>query len=116
MLDALRQSLGIVTPACGMTGIDRTTHYKWMKEDEHYKNSVEDIENIAIDFAESKLHLNIKNGDVASILFYLKTKGKKRGYIEQQKMDVTTDGKALTTDIQVEIIDKREQVDENSND
>lgn len=32
------------------------------------------------------------------------------------RIDQTTDGKALTTDIQIEIIDKREQVDENPND
>jgi len=115
MLDALKQTLGVVTPACENAGIDRTTHYKWMKEDEYYKNAVEEIENIALDFAESRLHRNIKDGDVASILFYLKTRGKKRGYIEQQKTDITTGGKALNTDITVEIIDKREQVNEYTN-
>ncbi|MCL1937606.1 MAG: hypothetical protein FWF52_04325 [Candidatus Azobacteroides sp.] len=116
MLNALKQTLGVVTPACENAGIDRTTHYKWMKEDECYKNIVEDIENIALDFAESRLHINIKNGDVASILFYLKTRGKKRGYIEQQKMDVTSNGKDFNTCIQVEIIDSREKVMKNAED
>ena len=95
MLNALEKSLGVVTSACLETKIDRTTHYRWLKEDEEYKRGVEDIENIAIDFVESKLYGNIKRGDVTSILFFLKTKGKKRGYIERQEIDHTTNGKDI---------------------
>jgi len=51
-----------------------------------------DIENIALDFAESQLHKQIKEGNSTSTIFYLKTKGKKRGYIERQEHDHTTQG------------------------
>jgi hypothetical protein len=115
MLEALKKSLGVVTSACIEVNIDRTTHYQWLKEDDNYKKQVEDIENIAIDFVESKLFKNIKNEDVASILFFLKTKGRKRGYVEKQELDMTSNGNALSTSLQIEIIDKREQIENTDN-
>ena len=82
-LKALEKSLGIVTKACKEVDIHRNTYYLWLKEDEDFKRSVEDIENVALDFAESALHEQIKEGIPSSTMFYLKTKGKKRGYIEK---------------------------------
>jgi len=89
MIEALEKSLGIVTTACKTVGISRETHYRWTREDENYKESVEGIADIALDFAESQLHKQIKDGEVSSTIFYLKTKGKKRGYIERTEQEVT---------------------------
>lgn len=86
MLGALEKSLGVVTTAARQVGIERTTHYNWMKEDEEYKRAVESIDDVALDFAETKLHTLIQNEDTAATIFYLKTKGKKRGYIERQEV------------------------------
>ena len=58
----------------------------WMENDSQYKKAVKDIENVALDFAESQLHQQIKGGNPTSTIFYLKTKGKKRGYIERQEI------------------------------
>lgn len=88
MLEALEKSLGVVTQAAKLAGISRMQHYEWMKEDENYKASVESISDIAIDFAESQLHKQIASGEVSSTIFFLKTKGKKRGYIERTETDV----------------------------
>ena len=88
MIEALENTLGIVTTACKIVGINRGTHYNWLKSDDDYKKSVENIEDMAIDFAESKLFENIKNNDTTSTIFYLKTKGKKRGYIERVEQDI----------------------------
>ena len=85
MIAALEKSLGIVTTACKTVGIDRGSHYNWMREDEEYKAAVESIADLAIDFAESSLHKQIQDGNPTSTIFYLKTKGKKRGYIERQE-------------------------------
>jgi hypothetical protein len=87
MIEALEKSLGIVTTACKQVGISRDTHYRWLKEDESYKEQVESIGDIALDFAESKLHKQIESGDTTATIFFLKTKGKKRGYIERQELD-----------------------------
>lgn len=88
MIVALEASLGIVTTACKEVKIARQTHYRWLTEDPEYKEAVESIADIALDFAESQLHKQIKEGEVSSTIFYLKTKGKKRGYVERQEIDM----------------------------
>ena len=88
MIEALESNLGIVTPAASKVGIHRSTHYYWMKTDPDYAAAVESVQDIALDFAESKLHEQIKEKDTIATIFYLKTKGKKRGYIEKQEIAV----------------------------
>ena len=79
MLEALERSLGIVTTACNAVGVGRTTHYR---------DAVKGIENRTLDFAESHLHKLIKEGNPAATIFFLKTKGKARGYVERQEIEV----------------------------
>ena len=88
MIEALGKSLGVVTTACTNVGISRDTHYRWLKEDPEYKRRVVELENIALAFAESHLHLLIKDGSPAATIFYLKTKGKRRGYVERQEIEL----------------------------
>lgn len=87
MIEALEKSLGIVTTACKMVDIARSTHYLWMSTDEEYKEAVEAIADLTLDFVESQLHKQIQKGEVTSTIFYLKTKGKKRGFIEKQEIE-----------------------------
>ena len=96
MLEALQQTLGVVSAACMQVGIERKTHYRWMESDKKYKAEVEDLTNVALDFAESKLLGQIKSNNTAATIFYLKTKGKKRGYVEQIE-HTGKDGKELET-------------------
>jgi hypothetical protein len=98
------ESLGVhqfnITKACEATGVGRRTHYQWLKEYPEYKAAFESIPELELDFVEGKLFELINgvtlgktdaNGELkiydqppckTSIIFYLKTKGKKRGYIE----------------------------------
>ena len=89
MLEALEKSLGIVSTACKMVDISRQTHYAWLKADEEYKSAVNSIQDSVLDFAESHLYKLVKEGNPAATIFFLKTKGKKRGYIERQEIEVT---------------------------
>ena len=89
MLDALERSLGIVSTACEKAGIGRTQHYNWLKDDPEYKEAVRMVEERTIDFAESHLHALIKDKNPAATIFFLKTKGKNRGYIERQEIEVS---------------------------
>ena len=89
ILEALEQSLGVVTSACKKVGVGRTTFYGWLADDKEFAEAVKDIENVALDFAESQLHKQIKDGNPSSTIFYLKTKGKKRGYIERMETENT---------------------------
>ncbi len=88
MLEALEKSLGIVSTACKMVDISRQTHYAWLKADEEYKKAVNSIQDGVLDFAESHLYKLVKDGNPAATIFFLKTKGKKRGYIERQEIEV----------------------------
>jgi hypothetical protein len=90
MLDALEKSLGVVTSACKSVDISRETHYRWLREDADYKAAVDELSDVALDFAESQLHKQIKDGNSTATIFFLKTKGKKRGYVERQELDVST--------------------------
>lgn len=94
MLVALEQNLCVVSTAAREVGITRKTHYDWMKKDSRYKAEVEDLENVTLDFAESELHRQIKDGNTTATIFLLKTKGKKRGYIEKQITEVQGDIKS----------------------
>ena len=89
MIEALRKSLGIVTTACLNVGIERSTHYDWLKNDSDYKAKVEALDDVVLDFAESQLHKRINEGSDTATIFFLKTKGKKRGYIEKQEITQT---------------------------
>jgi len=102
-LEALELCLGNVTKACKSTDIGRSSIYRWKREDEEFKDAVYDIEEVAIDFVEDKLFQRIEgvftesnDGEVyktppsdTAIIFYLKTKGKKRGYIEKTETEIT---------------------------
>jgi hypothetical protein len=83
MLEALKKSLGIVAHACESVGIARKTHYEWLDSDPAYRAAVDDIGELQVDFVESALMKRIKEGDTTGIIFYMKTKGRKRGYSER---------------------------------
>tara|TARA_Y100000114_G_scaffold136942_1_gene138824 strand:+ start:3508 stop:3852 length:345 start_codon:yes stop_codon:yes gene_type:complete len=99
ILQALENSLGVVTIACKQADVPRSTYYKWLKEDQEFAKAVKEIENIALDFAESQLHTQIKDGSTPATIFYLKTKGKKRGYVERNELDLTTDNEPIKINI-----------------
>ncbi len=104
LLKALEQSLGVVTVACKKVDIPRSTYYKWLKDDKEFKKEVQQIENVALDFAESQLHKQIADNSTAATIFFLKTKGKTRGYTEKSEIDITSGGQSIT-DIKIEVID-----------
>jgi len=88
MVQALTKSLGVVKMACESVGISRQTHYNWIKEDEAYKQACHNLPEVVLDFAEHHLHKLIKEGNPAATIFFLKTKGKQRGYVERQEIEV----------------------------
>jgi hypothetical protein len=90
LLAALEKSLGVVTTACRAAGINRDTHYRWLKEDPEYAEQVASLADMALDFGESQLHKLMQDGSAAAVIFFLKTKGKGRGYVEGSELKVYT--------------------------
>jgi len=98
------KTFGNISKACEASNLSRTAYYNAMKGDPDFKKAIEDAEpeEVFIDFVESALVQKIKSGCTASIIFALKSKGKKRGWIERVENVNST---ALTFDP-----DKYEQV------
>ena len=99
LLEALAQTLGVVTSACKIVGMDRTTFYKYVNEDEEFAKAVKDVGEIAIDFAESKLYEQIRENNTTSTIFYLKTKAKHRGYVEKTEIEHSGEIKEVIVNI-----------------
>ena len=91
LLAALEKSLGLVTHAVRLCKLDYSTHRRYKRDDPEYKRAVEEIEEMVLDYGESKLLELINEKNVAAVIFFLKTKGKKRGYIEQPGYEIPPD-------------------------
>ena len=50
------------------------------------KEAIQEAKESMLDFTENKLFTQIKEGNLTAIIFYLKTQGKARGYIEKQEI------------------------------
>jgi hypothetical protein len=97
LIQAMENCHGIVSDACLSVGVSRVTYYDYYKKDKEFKTTIDEIENTVLDYVEGKLFKLIDKGDVASTLFYLKTKGKGRGYIEKSEIDHNVNVQELPT-------------------
>jgi len=87
MIRSMQQNYGIVTKALKAAHVSNSLYYRWLKKCPKFKKAIEDVEDYALDFVEDALLKNIKKGDKTCIIFYLKCKGKRRGYIEKQEIE-----------------------------
>lgn len=88
LIDAMQKSMGVITEACRVANISRTSFYLYYNNDPVFQKACDECEHIALDFAESQLYKQIKDGSTTATIFYLKTKGKHRGYIERQQIEI----------------------------
>ena len=86
LLKALEEEHGVVTAACKRAGLSRGAYYKIWNADEKFRQQCDDIQESAVDFVESQLFKQIEEGNITGQIFYLKTKGKHRGYIEKTQV------------------------------
>jgi len=110
MLNALEASLGVVTMASKTSGVPRRDHYHWLKTDEKYREAVESLEDICLDLAENKLHKLIEMMEPSAIYFFLKCKGKKRGYVEKADINMNHSGELKTNGVlEIRVIDPEKE-------
>ena len=72
-----------ISATCAALGISRQSFYNYKDSSEKLREQLEEADEARLDFAESKLMEHINDGDVTSLIFFLKTKGKARGYVER---------------------------------
>ncbi len=82
-IKALEKSRGNIKNACAAVNISRGLYYKWRDTDPDFKQAAEDINEGEIDVAEDQLRARMDSGDTTAIIFFLKTKGKGRGYSDK---------------------------------
>lgn len=78
-----------ISATCTALDITRKTFYEWREKYPKLNEALKETEESLIDFAESKLYSHIQEGDITSLIFFLKTKGKHRGYVEKIEQDVS---------------------------
>lgn len=78
-LSVLNTSLGIIGLALQNTNVTRDELNEWLDNYE-FKLKYDEITDVTLDYVENQLIKQIKEGNINAITFYLKTKGKKRGF------------------------------------
>ena len=86
MIDALAESMGMISPAARRLGCSRATIRSYMKQYPEIAEAIEDANEEVNDIAELKLLDAIKRGEAWAICFRLKTRAKNRGYIEKAEI------------------------------
>jgi AcrR family transcriptional regulator len=78
---------GNISAICSEVRINRATFYDWKEKDGAFRAAVDAAMEALIDHVEGKLHEAIDHRDIASIIFFLKCKAKKRGYVEKTEIE-----------------------------
>lgn len=110
LADALTACKGILVAAVGWLAkergksITRQTLAKRIDASERLRAVVAEVEDQTLDWAESRLLELINRGDKTAILFYLKCKGKARGYTERQEVAGVPDSPLALPTINVEYV------------
>ena len=108
-LRSLKLNLGLVYASSKETGVSVEDHNRWLSEDGVYKKQVMEIDGHAIDYVESTLLKLVEERNPQAIMFYLKTKGRERGYVEKAPTGEQKDkGEDLPIDMSRE--DKRKVI------
>jgi len=81
--EALIKKRGFVTKAAAYLGVAFKTLRKLIDSNPYLQEVLEATEEKHLDLAESKLMRRVQEGDLTAIIFLLKCKGKKRGYIDK---------------------------------
>ena len=87
VIKALEDSKGILSNAAKSLGVSRNYIYRMMDKFPKIKEARDNAEEAALDYVESKLFELIDNLEKTAIIFFLKTKGYKRAYVEKQVVE-----------------------------
>lgn len=81
---------GNISATCSALGITRQTFFNYRNSSKLLDQRLNEVAESLVDFAESKLVEQINDGNLTAIIFFLKTKGKSRGYVERIESESVT--------------------------
>jgi transposase len=87
VIEALNKSNGYISQAAKLLQCSFQTICNYRDRYKEVKEALVELQERELDFTESKLMENIREGKEASIFFKLKTQAKHRGYIERQEIE-----------------------------
>jgi len=85
---AIITSGGFITITAKALGVTPPAVSLYIKAHPELQELIQSIQDGYLDLAEDKLTSMIKDGNLTAIIFYLKCKGKARGYIEKQEYSI----------------------------
>lgn len=85
LAEELRASRGMVATAARNLGLSRACVNLRIHNSPALQEVLKDARELVTDRAESKLFEMIEAGEAWAVCFYLKTRGKDRGYVERQE-------------------------------
>jgi len=86
LIQSIKENKGLLTLAAAKAGVKYWTLWKYSKEFPEIREAVDEAKESMLDFAEGKLYQAISEGNMTAIIFFLKTKGKSRGFIERAEL------------------------------
>lgn len=101
VMAAIEGCRGFVSTVAAKLHVDWHTAKKAIERWPETQQAIKDEEETTLDFVEGKAITKINEGDGAMIRFYLSTKGKKRGYTYEEKLEADGDGSAEDSSINV---------------
>ena len=87
LLAAIEGCRGIISTVAARLHVGWHTAERAINDSEKAREAMSDEEETTLDFVEGKAIQRINEGDGAMIRFYLATKGKKRGYTYDEKLE-----------------------------
>ena len=81
---------GNISATCSALNITRQTFFNYRNSSKELADRLDNVTESLIDFAESKLTEQINDGNLTAIIFFLKTKGRNRGYVERVENEMLT--------------------------
>lgn len=89
----IEEYMGNLSLVARKLGVSRTTVYNFLENKPTLKVVLIDAREKMIDNVESKLYSKALDGDTTAMIFFLKTQGKSRGYVERQEVTGADGGK-----------------------
>ena len=87
LLAAIEGCRGIISTVAARLHVGWHTAERAINDSEKAREAMSDEEETTLDFVEGKAIQKINDGDGAMIRFYLATKGKKRGYSYEERIE-----------------------------
>lgn len=88
IIEAVKKCKGYISKAAAILDCDYSTITNYRKRYPEVDKALNDLKQARIDRAEEKLDDNIEEGKEKSIIFFLRTQARDRGYVDKQEHDV----------------------------